>query len=55
MIRFFGAARLSPDPKGWPFDSPFFQPEDFLLVKERVEMDINGYSLACAQESGENG
>jgi len=26
-----------------------------LLVKERVETDINGYSLASSRESGENG
>jgi hypothetical protein len=26
-----------------------------LLIKERVEMDINGCSLARLQESGENG
>jgi hypothetical protein len=26
-----------------------------LFVKERVETDINGYSLARLQESGENG
>jgi hypothetical protein len=39
----------------WQFWRPFFPHESFLFVKGRVEMDINGYSLARLHESGETG
>jgi hypothetical protein len=37
------------------FAVPSFHTKSFLFVKERVEMDINGCSIARLQKSGENG